>query len=165
MKIMTRIGLYSLALLLVSTVLLGTQSRAAGILPINGVASKYSTYGEGNTSSDINIHATQYFKSGKSLIKQVSSTVVSVSGETEAYSKVDTIAVDLYLQQWNASRSEWIDVLHVGESKNYNSSFITSGVDVNVKSGYYYRTRAHHWINAGGTIEQGNSYTSYIYVD
>lgn len=135
--------------------------------PTEGTPSKHPLYGEGTTEtgtgSGIGINAMQYFKVGKSHISG-SGNIVMVTGSTEAYRPVSTIGIDLYLQRWDASKGRWVDVVHAGEFKRYNTHYIYDGIGIQVVRGYYYRTRALHWVVHNGTVEQVSSYTSYIYV-
>lgn len=133
--------------------------------PTEGTPSKNLRHGKGVTETELSTQATQYLRSGESSIKSTSGTIATVTGKTNAYSTVDTIAADLYLQRWDATQGIWVDVLHVGEFKSYYVSSVSGSKDVNVVGGNYYRTRAHHWINEGGTIEQVQSVSSYVYVD
>jgi len=132
--------------------------------PTEGTPSKNSRYGEGTLSRELSTQATQYLASGDSFISYVSSTRVTVGGNTKSYSTVDTIAVDLYLQRWDSAQSQWVDVLYVGRFQNTNTSVVSGSKDVNAVSGYYYRTRANHWISEGGIVEQGSSTSTYIFV-
>lgn len=145
------------------------QKKQITQAPTVGIRAENPNYGEGSTGSslsmDANLLSNQYLSTGTTTIKKVSSTEVAISGTTKAFESVDTIAVDLYLQRWNASTGQWVDVLHVGENKNYNSTIVYESANINIVSGYYYRTKGHHWINEGGTIEQDDSYTSYIYAN
>jgi hypothetical protein len=133
--------------------------------PTEGTPSKNLRHGKGVTETELSTQATQYLRRGESSIKSISGTIVTVSGTTLAYSSVDTIAVDLYLQRWDANQGKWVDVLNVEEFKRYYESSVSGSKDVNIVRGYYYRTRAHHWTNEGGTVEQVQSVSSYIYVD
>jgi hypothetical protein len=159
-----------ITVIMIVAVLLGAETGlAAGksVLPpspTEGTESKNPRYGRGSIGG-VSSLATQYLKSGDCYIKLVSGNTVTVGGSTSAYSSVDTIAVDLYLQRWDSSQGVWVDVLHVGEFKNNNLSQISGSKDVSVPSGYYYRSRAHHWVNEGGVTEQAYSYSSYIFVE
>lgn len=162
-----KIGVLLLVVLMV-TMLVQEVSFATGKnklpqAPTEGAPSKNPKHGEGSINQ-VKIQANQYLMDGQSFIDATNSTV-TVSGHTKAMSSVDTIAVDLYLQRWDSSKGQWVDVIRVGEFLDYNTSVVTGGKDVNVVSGYYYRTRAHHWVNEGGTVEQDYSYSTYIYVN
>lgn len=107
--------------------------------------------------------ANQYLRSGFSYIGGSGNTV-RVSGDTNAYFTVNSMGVRLYLQRWDAPSGRWIEELKVGDITKNNTSFVTGGASVTVPRGYYYRTRAQHWVNKGTIVEQASSYTPYIYV-
>lgn len=169
-KLKRLVILWLLALLIAGAVSSPEISLAAGKkqfpnAPTQGIPAKNPHHGEGNTTTDVNSEATQYFMSGESFINYMSGNIVTVSGNTKAYTSVDTITVDLYLQRWDATKSQWVDALHVGEFQDFNSSVVSGSRDLTVARGYYYRTRTHHWISEGGIVEQGDSTSSYIYVN
>lgn len=133
--------------------------------PTEGTPSRDLRHGVGEIKrGEVSTQSTQYLMNGECYINLNSGTIVTIGGKTSAYSSVDTVAVDLYLQRWDSSKGQWVDVIHVDEFKDYNASIVTGSKDVNVVSGYYYRTRAHHWVNEGDVVEQNNSVSSYIYV-
>lgn len=121
-------------------------------------------FGSGTTLLNAELFSTKYFMSGTSTIKGVSSTVVRIAGNTKAFSPVDKISVDLYLEQWDAKTSKWKTVLAAGGTSNFFSSFVSSGKDVTVVKNKYYRVRAKHRVVKAGVIEEKTSTTSYIYV-
>ncbi|MFJ7934022.1 DUF6147 family protein [Sporosarcina sp. NPDC096371] len=114
---------------------------------------------------DLNPFATQYVKNGYSSIELLTNTTLKVSGNTSAYTSVDTIRVTLYLQQWNPSKKQWVDVLTVGPATNYRSNSISYSKQVNVISGYSYRIRAHHDIIHNGITERLTSVSNQISAD
>ena len=150
--------------LVVNTVSAAAESKQVG--PTDGISSQGSI-GEGCTPSSTIVFpmSTNYLKVGHCYIIGNSDSQVEVKGDTESYSTVDTIAVDLYLQQWDESSGVWSDVVHVGEFKNFNSTTVSGGKTVNVPADHYYRTRALHWVSHDGELEQLTCYSSYIYVD
>lgn len=151
--------------LLIQDVSYASEKQITSSLPTKGEQSSELDHGEGSIDhNQLDILSNQYLMDGQSFIDATGKTV-SVSGNTQAFSDVDTIAVDLYLQRWDASKEKWIDAIHVGKFSDYNTSLVSGGKSVNVVSGYYYRTRAQHWITHNGTTEQEYSYTTYIYVE
>src|SRR5690625_196879 len=84
----------------------------------------------------VNILANSYLLNGKGFISATGNTV-TVSGNTRAYSTVNTITVNLYLQRWDATIGIWITVLNIGGYTNSKSSFVTGAKKANVASGYY----------------------------
>ncbi len=139
---------------------LAAEEEPPSIIPINDLASEI-----GNNSNDFNLFSTQYIMSGYSFIELLTSSTLKVSGNTKAYTPVNTIKVDLYLQQWNSSKSQWVDVLAIGPATNYSSDFISYSKQAKVISGYYYRTKALHHIIHNGTIEQFTSISNQIYAN
>lgn len=136
--------------------------------PTEGTESPYVYFGEGNIKYQLEIGTksqNNYLKNGFTFIQSNGGNTVHVSGSTTSFETVDIIGINLYLQRWNATASQWEDVVAVGESINQNASNVNSGFDVTIAKGYYYRTRALHWIEKGGIVEQNNSVTSHIYID
>lgn len=131
--------------------------------PTEGTPSKNLKKGKGEVA-DLSTQSSQYLANGDCYINSTG-TAITVGGKTSAYSSVDTVAVDIYLQRWNSSTGQWGDIAHAGEFKDYNTSLAVGSNDTSVPGGYYYRTRAHHWVNEGGVIEQSNSVSTYIYVN
>ncbi|KXG42629.1 hypothetical protein U473_00140 [Tepidibacillus decaturensis] len=112
----------------------------------------------------IEIQSTQYIKSWNTNINNLSVNIVNVSGFTDSYSTVETISVDLYLQYWDSGQGKWVDLVHVGEFKQSNTSHVAGTDDVAVSSGFYYRTRGIHYIIENGTVEETSSVSTYIYL-
>jgi len=134
--------------------------------PNLGVPSNISNYGDGSIENGrISIQSTYFLMDGTCFIDKISSTQVSVGGKTTSYKSIDTVAVKLYLQRWDSSTGFWKDAIYVGEFKDINTSTVYGSKRVNVPSNYYYRTKAIHWVNSGGNIEQNSCYSSYIYVN
>ncbi len=161
----------SLVLLLVGITALTTVETgfAASLAPTEGIAAQGNN-GQGcaipqSANTLFSTNTTSYIKYGHCFIAKNSSTQVKVSGDTEAISMVDSIGVDLYLQQWNSSAGQWADVAFVGSFHTSNATYIAGSADVNVPTGYYYRTRAEHWIIESGTKQQSDCYSSYILVN
>lgn len=126
--------------------------------PTDGIKAE----GKVGKSGQVSIQSTTYLANGSSSIEVTGSGQVRVSGNSQAYSPVDVISVDLYLQRWNGS--SWVDIANAGRFSNYNATSTTGSSLVNVTPGYYYRTKAVHWINEEQTHEESTSYSSYVYV-
>ncbi|WP_018131124.1 DUF6147 family protein [Effusibacillus pohliae] len=157
---MFAVGLAALLLQPASGLAAGKKPPA----PMEGTPASQPHFGYGSLSfGSFTIQSTQYLQSGETFIG-ASGTRVTVSGNTQAYTAVDTIAIDLYLQKWDAAQGRWTDVAYVGQFKDYASSFVYGAKDLYVTGGYYYRTRGVHWVNEAGVIEQGGSVSTYIYV-
>ncbi|RKD27091.1 hypothetical protein BEP19_00525 [Ammoniphilus oxalaticus] len=170
MSLFKKIALLLLAVMMVTTGVIVQDGSAAKEIelpaaPTEGAPSKDLSNGQANKFYDNTIQATEYLMRSQSSIAKASSSQVTVSGSTRAYSSVNTIGIDLYLQRWDESKGKWIEIGYIGEFKNINSSIVTAEKKTNIVSGYYYRTRAYHWINKGGLIESDNTYSTYILVN
>ncbi|MEK3890543.1 DUF6147 family protein [Bacillus sp. FSL K6-3431] len=119
--------------------------------------------GTGSTLNNMSLLSTQYLMSGSSMIQVVNSTRLKVSGNTKAYTPVDKITVDLYLEQWDSSSSKWKTVLSIGETSNFYSTIVSTGKEVQVVKSYYYRLRANHRVVKAGKSETKTSVTGYVY--
>ncbi|MBO8172256.1 MAG: hypothetical protein H0Z33_10230 [Bacillaceae bacterium] len=110
----------------------GTKEQPSA--PTEGTPSKNLKNWEGGVS-DISIQSTQYLMSASSFIDRLSSTKVRVGRDTKAYTYVDSITINLYLQRWDSSEEQWKDVVTVGSLTNYNSSIVSLSKQVSVPSG------------------------------
>ena len=164
MLLFRKTTLMFLALILFGSFIFSNLGIAKNLAPSKGIASTNPAYGTGSTSLSFIIKSTQYLKEGNNYIQLISDNIVTVGGNTQAYSTVDEIVLALYLQRWDDANSRWVDVLYIGEFAQFNSSFVNGAKDITVPKGYYYRTRSYHSILEGGTLEQMNVYSSYIYV-
>lgn len=136
--------------------------------PTSGEQSDSETYGEGNIRYEIKNFSSQasykHLKDGYSYIENNGNGTVHVSGYTSSYSSSDVIGITLYLQRWDSSRGQWVDVANLGDTSRPNTSFVATGKDVTIVKGYYYRTRAVHWVTKSGVLEKANSLTTYIHI-
>src|SRR5690625_3131641 len=74
----------------------------------------------------VNILANDYLLNGKSFISATGNNA-TISGNTRAYSKVDKVSVQLYIQRWDSSRNTWETIVNLGEfSRNSRSEEHTS---------------------------------------
>lgn len=164
-RIIGMIGLvFLISVLLHSNVSLAAMKDQLPAPPTDGIPATNPNQGEGSIDTrSLSTLSSLYFMDGKSLISATGRTL-TVSGNTSSYVPVNTIAVNLYLQQWNASQNKWINITNIGEFSRFNTSFVTGSKRVIVPGGFYYRTRAQHWVYQHGMIEQDYSNTSYIYV-
>ncbi len=112
----------------------------------------------------VNSLANSYLKNGKVSIGSTGN-VITVTGETNSFSSVSSITLNLYLQRWDPTRRTWITIVNIGGFTNSNSSSVKATKKINTSSGYYYRARAHHRISHNGTVEQAYSNTSSIYLE
>jgi hypothetical protein len=168
MKQLKRVGFLLLALWMVAGVGIIDTSLAASkkqlpTAPTEGTPSKNPNFG--STENSVEVQATQYIKNWGTSIGNLSGNIVNVSGFTDSYSSVDTIAIDLYLQYWDSALGKWVDLAHVGEFKDVNTDHVYGADDLAVSSGFYYRTRGIHYVIENGTVEQINSVSTYIKVN
>lgn len=105
------------------------------------------------------IEAYQYLADGYSEISKNTDGSVRVYGYTLAYEPVDTITLDLFLQQWTASG--WIDIEHWQFSRANNLE-VYGGGQAWVESGRQYRARGVHRVREGVVQETGYSSSSPI---
>ncbi len=122
-------------------------------------------YGEAQMNIENTIQANSYLAAGSSYITYTSGNVVTVGGSTRAFSVVDSIAVRIHLQRWDASRGVWVDVLSLGEAKKSNQQSVSISRGTTTARGQYYRARAVHTVNHKGKVEQSSSFSTYVYVD
>lgn len=148
----------SFSLVLASSV---SASSKHSTLPSSGTASEDPNTGRGSihSSEGLTIQSTQYLTDGSISIHN-SGTYVTVSGNTRAYSSVDSIAVKLYLQQWNSRLKEWQES-YVDTFENFNSISVMGSRGIYLNSGTY-RVRGIHWIVQDGLIERDTSISHYI---
>ncbi|MFT9485962.1 MAG: DUF6147 family protein [Tepidibacillus sp.] len=167
MKQLKKVGILLLTAWMISGVFFTDTSLAADKTqlppaPTEGTPSKNSNFD--SMEESIEIQSTQYIKSWNTNINNLSVNIVNVSGFTDSYSTVETISVDLYLQYWDSGQGKWVDLVHVGEFKQSNTSHVAGTDDVAVSSGFYYRTRGIHYIIENGTVEETSSVSTYIYL-
>lgn len=111
----------------------------------------------------VNILANDYLLNGKSFISATGNNA-TISGNTRAYSTVDKVSVQLYIQRWDSSRNTWETIVNLGEFSEKNATRVNAAQRVTLKEGYYYRTRALHSVTHKGTTEQAVSSTGSIYI-
>jgi hypothetical protein len=130
--------------------------------PSIGVPSEDSNHATGHII--ITPESTEYLYDGTSNLDIDSDGNFDVTGVTRAVMTVESIGVDMYLQQRNESRSQWIDYVHIGEfEKVFTDHIKINQILSNVDKGYYYRLRSVHWVKNNGTYESSNSVSTYLY--
>jgi len=119
----------------------------------------------GNGSNDYELFSTEYVKSGYSSIELLTGSTLKVSGNTNAYISVNTLRIELYLQQWNPLKGQWVNILAIGSSTEYKTNSISYSKQIKVVSGYSYRIKAQHDIIHNGITEQLTSVSNQVYVN
>ncbi|MFC4600280.1 hypothetical protein [Cohnella hongkongensis] len=100
-----------------------------------------------------------YLENGRPYIFSDGDNKVRIAGDTLGTIRVDEIGVMLTLQRWTGSA--WIDVFFGGSVTDTDSAYIySSNSNLEVESGYYYRTKSYHWIEEGSTTEDGYRYSN-----
>lgn len=119
---------------------------------------------EGNPTTLFSIFGPEYeylFDGGAS-ITNIGDGKVSISGFSAATKRVDSIGVQLVLQQWTGST--WIDVYKSPSTASESSANTYRNHEVNVSKGYYYRAKSYHWIRHEEIQEEGTLYTGSILI-
>jgi hypothetical protein len=80
---------------------------------------------------------------------------VTITGFSEATQNVDKIWVEIYLQKWNGS--QWVDISSGYYQEKQNSIYVSASKNLNVTTGYYYRTRSEHQCIEGGVADPSNA--------
>ncbi len=88
--------------------------------------------------------------------------LVSLSGSTAAYRKVEKVKVAIYLQRLKDGR--WVHVLTMGPTIKYNTNIVSSTGTYSVTGGYYYRVYGAHAVINGNTSESTPSFSDGIWV-
>ena len=135
--------------------------------PKEGTASDNPYFGEGRIERPKDgfvINVIGNLEGGHSYVAWLRDNLVRIGGDTFAAVKANTVGIKLYLQRWNPSKQVWEDVVFGGDFKKNNTDFIAAAATIQVLKGYYYRTRAIHYVTVNGKTDQAQSITTYIYV-
>jgi len=100
-----------------------------------------------------------YLDSGTCSITAKTGSVVA-SAHTSANREVDSIGVTIYVQKWNGSSWENDGAGHTFGGND--TGFYSNAVSKTVTPGYYYRTRAIHWVIENGVYEQGENVSGSV---
>ncbi|MDU5145406.1 MAG: hypothetical protein E6230_24830 [Paenibacillus dendritiformis] len=115
-------------------------------------ATVYSIFGPGY----------DYLFDGGASVANLGNGKVSISAFSSATQRVDSIGVQVTLQQWTGST--WIDVYKSPNTSSKSSANTYRNHEVEVSKGYYYRAKSYHWIQHGDTKEEGTLYTGSILI-
>jgi hypothetical protein len=103
-----------------------------------------------------------YLNSGQVKITQMTSYKVHVYGMTLCTRQTAKVYLSMALERKvNGSYSTY----ETWEFSTTNATSLIKGIDVSVKSGYYYRLRGYHVAKDSGTTESVNTLTSGIWVN
>jgi len=89
-------------------------------------------------------------------------TFLYCEGATKSFNVADEIRLNLYLQKWDGS--QWVDIQNWNYTRYDVQSITEGGNYYSYQHGFYYRTRAEHYIKSGSQSETRNSTSPYIYV-
>ncbi|WP_342507992.1 DUF6147 family protein [Sporosarcina sp. FSL K6-2383] len=145
---------------------LAAEKESISTISPKVILTDYSGDKSENIYYDITPFATQYVRSGQSLIELLpNSTTLRVSGSTNAYISVNTIKITLLLQQWSPAQSKWLDAVTIGPESNYSSNSVSYSKQVKVSAGYSYRIKAQHDVIHNGVFERLTSISNQVYVN
>ncbi len=102
-----------------------------------------------------------YLDSGSCSITAKTGSVVAAAN-TSANQNVDSIGVTIYVQKWDGS--SWGNFGSGSTLGGNNTGFYSNAVSIAVTPGYYYRTRAIHWVIENGVYEQGENVSGSVLV-
>ncbi|WP_019537560.1 hypothetical protein [Paenibacillus ginsengihumi] len=104
----------------------------------------------------------EYLFTGGTSVADAGNGKASITGYSMATQRVDSIGVQVTLQQWTGST--WIDVYRSPKTVNSSSANTYANHEVEVAEGYYYRSKSYHWIEHGDTKEEGTLYSGSILI-
>lgn len=104
-----------------------------------------------------------YLVNGGTSVANVGDSTVSISGFTSAAKRVDIIGVTLTLQRWTGD--SWVNVYTSPNRELSSASYDYREYEVNVQTGYYYRSMSYHWTEHGDVKEDGILYSGSILIE
>lgn len=105
-----------------------------------------------------------YLSSGSAHLVLAGTGRVTLSGNTVAYQKVDSIKVALHLQRSKDGLGNWTSVQTLGPKTATNAYSVSTSQTYTVARGYYYRAYGSHLIVEGDKTESMLSYTDPLWV-
>ncbi len=117
-------------------------------------------FGSLSEESGISMYGT-YLASGVSYIKNEGNGVVYIGADTDCYSTCSAVSVTLYLQR--LVNGSW-QTISSRSHTSHNTFFLSYGLPLAVKTGYYYRVTASHSVTHNGVTESTTTTTNGIYV-
>lgn len=128
------------------------------------VDGSYLTSADSSTGYTPNNERGKHLMDGQCSITKSGTKRIYTYGATTADHTVDTIAVIVYVDQYNESDGKWhqIDAFSKKVENDYYSAISKS---IQVDRGYYYRVHADHFVRMGEQpAEETFSYTNGILV-
>lgn len=102
-----------------------------------------------------------YLDSGSCMITAKTGSVVA-SANTSANREVDSIGITIYVQKWNGT--SWENFGAGNTLGGNDTAYYSNAVSKTVTPGYYYRTRAIHWVIENGVYEEGENVSGSVLV-
>ena len=100
---------------------------------------------------------------GECSISKAGTKRIYTYGATTANHTVDSLAVVVYVDQYNEEKDQW-EQIDAWAKKDENDYFICTSKSITVDRGYYYRVHADHLVEKDGVGEETFSYTNGILV-
>lgn len=134
------------------------------LAPLEGTQSQDILFNEAQIKNDFlqPFYSRKYLRDGDVSISGSGDTV-TIRGTTASYSPVSKIFVKTTLERWDPSRGLWIPIYDQIHS-NSNDTRVIGISRHTVRTGFYYRALARHWISQGTVVEEAYSQTSYIHL-
>ena len=106
----------------------------------------------------------KHLMDGQCSISKTGTKRIYAYGSTTANHTVDTVAVIVYVDQYNEKDDEWYQI-DAFSKKVENDYYSATSKSIQVDRGYYYRVHAEHFVRMGeDPIEETYSYTNGILV-
>ena len=148
------------------SMLLATGAGAESIAADNASASSTAlepgalTAAPPQTSSSLSVNSSYlYLANGSASLAPIGNGQMSISVDTTASTKVDTVTAYVTLQRYTGA--VYVDVSNTNFSKSSTDYVSGNAVFTGVK-GFYYRIKVVHSINKGAVYEQSTEYTDYV---
>ena len=101
---------------------------------------------------------------GECSITKAGTKRIYTYGATTANHTVDTVAVIVYVEQYNEKDDKWYQI-DAFSKKVENDYYVAASKSIQVDRGYYYRVHAEHFVRMGeDPVEETYSVTNGILV-
>lgn len=118
-----------------------------------------SSIGVSENSTSRGVHLMD----GECSISKAGTKRIYTYGATTANHTVDSLAVLVYVDQYNEELERW-EQIDAWAKKDYDDYFICTSKSITVDRGYYYRVHADHLVEKDGDGEETFSATNGILV-